>query len=220
VGGDRKSYWQAWHDLYDTPTSYLSRRLATVQRHIRAALDQAPPGAIRAISMCAGQGRDLIGVLTDHPRGADVTARLVELDEGNAALAQASAAQAGLDRVDVVCGDASTTDAFVGAAPAALVLVCGVFGNISDGDIERTVEAMPRFCAPDATVIWTRHRRAPDLTPSIREWFGAGGFDEVAFEAPTDALFGVGVHRFSGAPQPLRPGRRLFRFVGDGHDAA
>ncbi|GHD35622.1 hypothetical protein GCM10010335_31060 [Streptomyces galbus] len=31
--------------------------------------------------MCAGQGRDLIGVLAGHPRRDDVRARLVELDE-------------------------------------------------------------------------------------------------------------------------------------------
>jgi hypothetical protein len=32
------------------------------------------------ISLCAGQGRDLLGVLADHPRREDVRARLVELD--------------------------------------------------------------------------------------------------------------------------------------------
>ena len=74
--------WHAWHDAYDDPGSSLAQRLAVVQARIAAALDVAPPGPLRAVSMCAGQGRDLIPVLASHPRGRDVTARLVELDPG------------------------------------------------------------------------------------------------------------------------------------------
>ena len=33
-------------------------------------------------------------------------------------------------------------------------------------------------------MIWTRHRREPDLTPQIRDWFPASGFEEIAFDAP------------------------------------
>ena len=41
----------------------------------------------------------------------------------------------GLDQIDVVLGDASTTSAYEGMAPADVVLVCGVFANVSDDDI-------------------------------------------------------------------------------------
>ena len=61
--------WYDWHASYDDPATGLSRRLSWVQEQTRAALDAAPPGPIRAISLCAGQGLDLIGVLTDHPGG-------------------------------------------------------------------------------------------------------------------------------------------------------
>jgi hypothetical protein len=72
--------WHAWHETYEDPHSPLARRLGMIQGQIRAMLDEAPPGPLRAISLCAGQGRDLIGVLASHRRGADVRARLVELD--------------------------------------------------------------------------------------------------------------------------------------------
>jgi hypothetical protein len=71
--------WQAWHDDYDVSDSPLYRRLLTVQAHVRAALDTAPSGPLRVVSGCAGQGRDLLDVLAEHPRREDVTARLVEL---------------------------------------------------------------------------------------------------------------------------------------------
>jgi ribulose kinase len=76
-----------------------------------------------------GQGHDLIGALAGHERRGDVTARLVELDEHNVLLARRAAQEAGLDGVQVVIGDASLTDSYVGAVPADLVLVCGVFGT-------------------------------------------------------------------------------------------
>ena len=71
--------WRAWHAKYDVPGSELSRRLAAVQEQVRAALDRAPAGPVPVVSLCAGQGRDLLEVIEDHPRGADVRARLVEV---------------------------------------------------------------------------------------------------------------------------------------------
>lgn len=56
--------WRAWHEDYEDPDSVLGRRLVLVQAQVRAALDRVPPGPVRAISVCAGQGHDLIGVLT------------------------------------------------------------------------------------------------------------------------------------------------------------
>ena len=131
--------------------------------------------------MCAGQGHDLIGALDGHPRAADVRARLVELDPRNC---DARPRDRRRRASRCVCGDASDTTAYAGAVPAEVVLAYGVFGNISDADIERTIDTLPSLCAPGATVIWTRHRRPPDLTPEIREWFVDAGFDEVAFEGP------------------------------------
>jgi hypothetical protein len=204
--------WRAWHEGYEDPNSELGRRLALVQSQLRAALDQAPPGPIRAISVCAGQGHDIIGVLADHPRREDVSARLVELDEQNVQLARAAAGAMGLDTVQAIAGDASLTDAYVGAVPADVILICGVFGNVAADDIANTIAHLSQLCAPEATVIWTRHRRAPDLVPRIRETFEHAGFGEIAFaDAPP---FGVGTNRLLGAPQPLQPGVKMFNFVG------
>ena len=209
-------HWVRWHADYDDHDSWLSRRLVVVQRRLRLALDATPPGPIRVISVCAGQGRDLIGVLDRHPRRSQVTARLVELDPRLVGEARAKAEDAGLPNVDVIEGDASTTTAYAGAVPADVILVCGVFGNVTDADIHRTVAELPRLSAPGASVIWTRHRRAPDMTPAIRAWFTEAGFEEVAFDTEEGATFGVGSNRFVCAPKPFRLGRRMFTVVGDG----
>lgn len=207
------SHWAAWHEPYDVPGSYLSRRLAEVQRQITRVLDTCAPGPIPVLSICAGQGRDIIGALATHPRGADARARLIELDEANAAFARDLAASHSLTNVEVVVADASTTDAYEGAVPAALVMVCGVFGNISERDIARTVSYMPSLCAPGARVIWTRHRREPDITGSLRATFERVGFVEEEFCAPDDVLYAVGTHRLEGAPGHFSLGRRLFTFL-------
>ena len=199
-----------WHGAYDRPGSPLRQRLAAVQAQIAAALDRAAPGPIQVVSMCAGQGRDLLGVLAVHPRRADVRARLVEMDPRNVALARAAAPEG----VEVVEGDATTTSAYEGAVPADLVLVCGVFGHATDGDIDRIVDHLPMLCAAGATVVWTRGgRRQPDLRPAIRRWFAGAGFEEMARLSGGDGGWGVGAHRLVGETRPFRAGVRLFTFV-------
>ena len=207
------SHWAQWHEPYEDPTSYLSQRLLEVQRQTALVFDSCPPGPIQVLSICAGQGRDLIGVLATHPRAGDVTARLIELDESNAAYARELAASHGLDNVEVVLGDASVTDLYDGAVPADLVMVCGVFGNISDRDIARTVSYLPSLCRANARVVWTRHRKPPDVTPSLRASFARVGFVEEQFAAPEEFEFTVGTHRLDVAPGRYSPGRRLFTFV-------
>jgi hypothetical protein len=205
--------WRAWHTRYDDPGSGLSRRLEAVQEQVRTALDRAPAGPVPVVSLCAGQGRDLIDVLEVHPRRTDVHARLVELDPELAAFARERAS--GLGQVEVVTGDASLTDQYVGLVPAELVLLCGIFGNITSADIQRTIATSPQLCRTGATVIWTRHRGEPDLVPTICEWFEARGFERVWVSDP-DADFGVGAHRFTGVPEPLVMGQSLFSFVPGG----
>lgn len=208
--------WHEWHRPYNDPGSALARRLAVVQRCVRAAVDRQAPGPVRVISMCGGQGRDLFGALASHPRRGDLVGRLVELDERNAEAARAAASAAGMSNVEVRTGDAAVTDAYAGAVPADLVLACGIFGNVAGEDVARTIAHLAQLCDTGGTVVWTRHRRPPDLTVDIRRWFAGHGFEELEFVAPPDARFGVGTHRLAGAHVPLRAGVRLFTFVEPG----
>jgi hypothetical protein len=205
--------WVAWHVAYQDPASSLSFRLECVRRHLARALDDAPPGSISLVSLCAGQGHDVTGVLPGHRRRDEVRAVLVEFDPVNAGEARRRAGEAGLTQLEVREADAGQVAAYADALPADVLLLCGIFGNISDAEIERVVRAAPAMCAPGATVLWTRHRRAPDLTPRIRSWFAEAGFDEIAFDAiDTGSLTGVGVHRLSRPGATELPAGRLFAF--------
>jgi hypothetical protein len=196
--------WVAWHEAYDDPSSSLSARLRQVRTYLSEAIDRAPAGPVRLVSLCAGQGHDVLGVLPGHPRRDDVSAVLVEADAANAGVARARAADAGLPQVEVRHADAGRLASFADALPADVLMLCGIFGNVSPEDIERTVSAAPVLCTPGATVIWTRHQRPPDLTPRVRAWFAAAGFDEIAFDAmETTSMTGVGVNRLRGAPAGL-----------------
>jgi hypothetical protein len=239
-----RSHWERWHAAYDDPASPLSERLRLVQKMVRGTLDDMAPNGrgdmapggrgdgsagsggrepgepIRIISLCAGQGRDVIDVLATHPQAPEVEALLVELDPALAEFARRRAAEAGLgDRVRVEEGDASLCQWYARSVPADLVLVCGIFGNITGEDISATIRALPAFLRPGGTVVWTRHRRPPDATPGIRAEFAEAGFTEVAFDAPDGFILGTGRHRLDGDPGvfgPFDPERRLFDFVGDG----
>ena len=205
--------WVAWHDPYLDPDSPLSRRLRSVQRQIGVWLDETAPREVMVLSLCAGDGRDLLGVLDTRNDARRVRATLVEIVPELADRARAAVGAAGLVDIDVHCADAGTPEAYAGCPPADLVLLCGVLGNISDADVEAVIAALPGYCAAGARVIWTRSRRSPDLTPQIRKWFSDNDFAEITFDAPEDVVTSVGVHELTRRPGPATRHTRLFAFV-------
>ena len=175
-------------------------------------LDDAPAGRITVISVCAGQGRDLLGVLADHPRKHDVVARLVELDPTNVEVARATAQELGLDGVSVLETDAGTTDAYVGAAPASLVILAGFFTFLDDAEIERLISMLPQLCASGASVVWARGTTGSNNAAHIRELLRRAQFVEVDAKDLGRTPLHVGVARFAGTPVPLEPAVRIFTF--------
>lgn len=205
--------WKAWHAAYDDPTSSLSRRLTVVRARISHAVGRCEdPGQMTALSLCAGDGRDLLPVLAaNHAFGAHVV--LVENDPTLANAARRRASELALERVTVITGDAGETATYEHVLPVDLLLLCGIFGNVSEPDIRATVTAVPAMVRAGATVIWTRGRTDPDLRPAVRRWFSDAGLQEIAFESEPEA-FGVGVAvRPAGAPSARRLRSRLFTFV-------
>ncbi len=200
--------WVQWHEKYNNADLELAQRLTVVRQRIAEALDRSPAGSIRVASMCAGDGRDLLGVLPTHPRAGDVSGRLVELDPRLAERARLSAPAS----IEVLCSDAGTSDAYEGVTPVHLLLCCGVFGNITEADIQNTIEGWSMLCAPGATIIWTRHTREPDLTPQIRQWVRDAGFEELSFDTG-DAKYGVGAAKMIRATKKYRRGVHFFSFV-------
>src|SRR3990172_3609565 len=84
------------------------QRLSAVQEHLAECLDAAPPGPVHIISICAGDGRDVIGVLESHPRRDDVSAWLVVSNEQSADFGIRRGQSAGVERtVNFVNEDAT-----------------------------------------------------------------------------------------------------------------
>ncbi len=194
--------WKQWHDQYDGDRQ---GRLLAVQEVIAAWLDAAPVGTLRITSACAGDGRDLGGVVPAHPRARDVEAVLMELDADLADTASAT--------FPTIQGDAGELSTYLGLPPADLLLLCGIFGNITDQDVRQTIAHASRLCAWGATVVWTRHRRMPDLTGSIRAWFAEEGWTEESFVSPGPGEWSVGVARLTTDPLPFEAPLRLFTFT-------
>jgi hypothetical protein len=216
--------WHSWHREYDDPASSLSRRLEEVRVRL-AALLEVGTGPVRLLSLCAGDGRDTIPVLAGSER--HVRATLVELDPELGEAAEAAARAAGVD-IDVRTDDAGLVAAWSDVLPVDVLMLCGVFGNVADGDVALTVTAARSMLSPGGAVIWTRGHRVPhdqdplpsgavpsdgsDQSERVRGLFTASGFEEVAFVKPADATYRVGVVRLatpSTAPLP----DRLFSFA-------
>ncbi len=186
--------WHDWHRAYDDPDSWLSRRLVVVERELAIALDASAPGAIRLLSLCSGDGRDVLDVLASHARQDDVSCMLVDLDAGLLERARTRARALGLRDLTAIEADAGRPSNYAEATPADVLLACGIFGNVTDDDVRATIEGLPGLLAPGAHVLWTRHRRPPDLTVAIRGWFEATGFEERCFEPIAGSFGAVGHH--------------------------
>jgi hypothetical protein len=206
--------YEEWHKAYDDPGSGLSWRLQAVQRFLGEALDRHP-GPIRVLSLCAGDGRDLLGVLLQRHDAGRVKATLIELHPDIAQRARLAAAAAGLARVDVRTADAGNMDSYEGAVPADVVIMVGVLGNISDADVERTIKTAPQFCGPGATLLWSRSRGdGDDRNDDVRSGFAAAGFVELDYvsQETEGSRPALGATRYDGGPQSLTAGGQLFTF--------
>jgi hypothetical protein len=210
---DRVTDWVGWHQGYDKPEYALGRRLEVVQRRIGEVLDVLGPGPRRIVRLCAGDGRDLIPVLAGHPRRQEMSTVLVELNEELSETARQRARQAGLDTVDVRCGDASDPGLFGDVVPTDLLVLCGMFGNISDDDVARIVGALPLLVSTGGYVIWTRGASEPDRRPRIRRWIIRAGLVECSFDGEPEP-YGVGVAALNDASTLALPvPDPLFTFV-------
>ena len=208
--------WRDWHQHYDNPNSSISLRLELVQRDLRRALAEAPNdenGIVHLITMCAGEGRDVLPVLAEENTSRPVNAILVEYDETFAQRARTAVERMHLSDVEVKTADAGATDTYRDLPPAQILTVCSVFGNIPFEDMRRTVATLPALLANDALVIWTR--AGHDQSLEVRQVFFDHGFDEVSFSHTADDKFWVGMHRLAARPRQLSappPGTRMFSF--------
>lgn len=209
--------WANWHKLYDAGLG-LSVRLRIVREQIQAALDECAPGPVRIVSICAGDGRDVIEAVSCHRRCHDVAATLIDnhapsLDRGRALASEAGVA----GQIEFVCADATLAGSYLGSVPADVIIISGVLGHVSDAWLPRFLGNLPMLCQEGGSVIWNRHQvvnRGAEHVRLIQQILRARDFHEVHFEATSPTGFAVSRARFRGTAQPLDPGRVLFEFAG------
>jgi hypothetical protein len=207
--------WYEWHDLYKTEPR-LQQRLEIVREFITYSLNASPDGAIRIVSVCAGDGRDLLGTLENHPRITDVYARLVELNPQLVERGRATIESLGLAKqIEFINGDAAIASNYVGAIPADIVIACGVFGNLTQEELNRLLDNLSFLSKPGAFVIWTRgHSNGIPYSENVRKILRASGFEEVNFQLTATGDMGVGLHRYLGENLPQPKEQQLFVFSG------
>jgi hypothetical protein len=208
--------WLEWHELYNTEPK-LQQRLEIVREYISYSLDNSPTGNIRVVSACAGDGRDLLGTLANHPRAKDVYARLVEINPQLVERGRATIESLGLTKqIDFINGDATAAVNYVGAVPADIVIVCGIFGNLADeNELNRLLGNLSFLSKKGAFILWTRgHSNGINYSETVRKYFHEFGFEEVNFKLTETGDMGVGIHRYLGESQSVPKEQNLFVFSG------
>ncbi len=209
--------WNDWYKQYDSFPG-LRARLRIVCEQIAATLDDCPAGPIRIVSICAGDGRDVIGALHNHPRRNDVTASLLDSDQDSIHRGVAAAEAAGLGgQLHFIHADATLAGNYAGAVPADLVILSGLIGHLRHENVPGFVRSLPMFCRTGGWVIWNRHLvlyEGQKRVFPIREFFRQAAFKEVHYETTAADGFAVSRVRFTGPVEPLDTTRVLFEFVG------
>jgi hypothetical protein len=168
------------------------------------------------LSLCAGDGRDVLQVLAARDDSSRIQTTLLELHPVLAQRARDVAAASGLANVTVRAVDAGNSTAYAGAVPADLVIMIGIFGNISDDDVRRTIMTAPQLCRTGATLLWSRATSPDDGNSLVRSVLPAAGFVELdyrEFDSGEEERAALGSARYDGPPQPLITGQQLFTFV-------
>jgi hypothetical protein len=189
-----------------------------VREHIAQALLSYPPGRIRLISRCAGDGRDLIGMVANHPRREDVSASLIEINSERVTQGEVVVASFPLaSQVHFLRAAATLSDTYLSVAPADLVLAASVFGNVRAVEEGRLVWSLRSLRRLGGSVIWTRYVGDLDgeqASERIRQLLKEAGFRELVRTRTVPSGFAIDMHGFSGDPQPLVPATKLFEFTG------
>lgn len=217
--------WHKWHKGYDRNPA-LKKRLALVRKHLSKCLDRSAPGEVRIISVCAGDGRDVLNTVADHRRRADARVRLVELDPDLVADGKNACQALGLSgHVEFVNGDATEPDWYRAVAPANIVVMCGMLGLIGLAELPNVVRAMQGLCAHKGHVVWTRRldwRNGVEQTKMLRGLMAKAGFRQARlsmtsfgalFSTTPGPSFAVGMHRYDGEPVALPQSGRLFTIL-------
>jgi len=205
--------WSTWHDEYENQDSELNARKRAVQAQVAAIATDCPPGPVTVVSICGGQAREVIGALENHPRRADVRGRIVELDGENAAFARAWAKKAGLDKLEVVTGDASLSSAYASLPPADVVVLSGVVGHLCHPERVQLVAFTHQILRTGGYVVNTYYRVREEESQQLRDAFHANQFEEESFETLAGKFqFTIARNRYLGQPKPFEPGVRVFNF--------
>ncbi|MFJ2280896.1 class I SAM-dependent methyltransferase [Pseudomonas sp. NPDC087803] len=208
--------WQSWHENYRS-FSPLQLRLEEVCQQVTEAINAVAPSRVQVLSLCAGDGRDLLKALQSGHTSKEVDATLIELDPGLVEQGRKAFAEHGLsDSVQFRCADATSFATYQGLPKADIVMVCGVFGNVRGPHVQQLIFSLKAFCRQGARVIWTRSLNEFDdgetAAQEIRGWFAQAGFQETVFTRTPEGTFAVSSVAYGAEQTPLPSTGRMFEF--------
>lgn len=208
-----REIWARWPGEAYSEARY-QHRLAAVSQHLSTALADCPARSIHVTSLCAGDGRDVIGTLATHPRCGDVRATLVELNSTSVANGRAHAEATGLMQVvSFLEGDGTKYETYRKVPRAEIVLVCGTWGHVPPQQRGEMMHAISALTQVGGVVIWTRGvAKGMARLDEIKSLFVKPTWEEVRVDLTRDRQFAVASYRFSGPAIPLPQSGTIFDF--------
>jgi hypothetical protein len=209
----RSGKWSGWPQVAYRRENY-QQRLRVVKVHLAECLNDAAQGPLRLVSLCAGDGRDVIDVLQSNRRRNDVGAWLVELNGQSIADGALHMKASGLEKlVNFIHADATDYLTYQTLVPCDIILLCGVWGHVPVNERALLVRALASFSKPGGSLIWTRGiSRGMDRLNEIQSQFANSSWERVRLSFTPNDKWAISTHRYCGPSLELPASGRIFNF--------
>ncbi len=210
--------WAEWHKRYESVPS-LQERLAVVCEEISLAISATRTKPVRILSICSGDGRDVILSTAASKLRKSISGVLIELNPDLVARGRSTIKEFSLqEEISFQCSDATKSETYRSIAPAHIVVLSGVFGNLKYEDVGLLIDSLRSLCEPKARVIWTRNLNefgdGETVVGGIKKLFANVNFTEASYTKTPSGVFAVGTHVYEGETLNLPARPVLFRFSG------
>jgi 2-polyprenyl-3-methyl-5-hydroxy-6-metoxy-1,4-benzoquinol methylase len=201
-------YWYDWHiEKHSDPNSYTSQRMTDIGLVIEEYLKDTVHRS-NIVSVCAGQGLDLIPILRQYPNSAD--AYLIDIEQQN--IDHINKISTGLEGIHTYAADATVSNTYINnkIPRANLLLVCGVFAHLTSEDQSIFIQNMRSLLKPGGYVIWTR---IDEYLNDIHEKFENNGYKKIDLSHINLSTGSVGMSRLKESIKTLHPDKQIFNFL-------
>lgn len=199
--------WSKWNLFYEDKITTQYHRLIAIKQYIKNILLSEENNTV--LNICSGESRDILQTLVELEM-LDVPVYSIDTHTNSINNSMLYANEHNLLNYNAICEDASLSDTYIeyNVPRSKLIILSGVFGMLSDIEINRLLKSLPMFIKNDGYVVWTVTYARLD---SIKEIMKENNFLISDITITSDNKSAIGVSIFIGDESELLQNQVIFK---------